>query len=62
MSDVFWHRPEGDEKKKFHAYNMQGGSLCKKWVLFGMGMPADATKKMPKKGRCGECLRKINGR
>lgn len=73
MADVFWHKPIGD--RKFHAYNMQDGaearasdgvdhhgSLCKKWLLVGLGMPAGASKKMPKKRRCGACLRKMNGK
>jgi len=60
---VFWHRPvESEIKARWHAYNDKGGTLCGKFHLIGVGMPKDATEKMPKKNRCGACLRKFKGK
>jgi hypothetical protein len=60
---IFWHRPvESEPKARWHAYNEVGATLCKKFVLMGTGKPRDATEKMPKKNRCGACLRKFKGR
>jgi hypothetical protein len=60
---VFWHRPtESEIKARWHAYDEAGATLCKKFVLMGQGVPKDATTKLPKKERCGACLRKFNGR
>lgn len=60
---VFWHRPTGSElKARWHAYDTGGHTLCKRFVLIGLGMPTDATNKLPKKNRCGECLRKFQGK
>ena len=61
--DVFWHRPTDVEiKARWHAYNEMGESLCGGRMLIGTGFPKDAIKKLPKKNRCGACLRKFNGR
>lgn len=56
--NVFWHRPTGSEiKARWHAYDGRGNTLCKKFALIGEGKPKDATEKLPKKHRCGACLR-----
>ena len=56
MADFFWHRP--GEEKRWHSYSTSGHSLCGKWCLVGTGMPKDARVRMPKLGRCGECIKR----
>lgn len=61
--NVFWHRPTDVElKARWHAYGPDGESLCGDRALLGIGRPKDSTEKLPKKNRCGRCLRKFNGR
>ena len=57
MADVIWHRPSQD--KRWHAYSTSGHSICGKWVLIGTGKPKDARARMPKVGRCGECIKRV---
>lgn len=54
--DEFWHKPEAD--KEYHFYNADGRSLCKQWVLVGIGMPKHyATKRPSRKVVCAKCAK-----
>jgi len=58
---MFWHQPTGLEVDvKWHAYDFDGKTLCKKYTLIGFGRPNDAADTLPKEDLCEECLRKLN--
>lgn len=58
--NIFWHRPQ--DATKWHAYDERGSSLCRDHAVMGIGRPADATNKRPRKDKCGKCLRRSKGR
>jgi hypothetical protein len=59
MTPSFWHRPDKwiDSKRRWHAYDDRGHSLCGALAVCGVGPVRGSRKSAPKNTRCMACVR-----